>query len=413
MDRAAKGAAALESKDYSAAVTHYTEALTINPQAVDYYVKRSTAYTRISPPNFDSALGDAEVALTLASKRGKRELIVQAQLRRAIALFSLERYGDAKACFEWVKEMNKDEKSLQIWGMKTDNKLKALPEDDAKAQSSVQRYPDIKVPEQKEETKASKQPPPEPGRGTSNGAVQAPKAEGVQTPANKIRHEWYQTEDTVVVSLFVKGVPKDKTTIDIRDTSLAVSFPLPTGSDYDFSLDPFCAKVDAAASTAKILSTKIELVLKKASGGEKWPSLESDAPAAAEDNNKNDDGATETKRATLADCQANTGPSYPTSSKTGPKNWDKVANDLTKKPKKADKDGEEGGDGGLAEEFEEGDPVNGFFKQLYSNADPDTRRAMMKSYQESNGTTLSTNWSEVGKGKVETQAPDGMEAKPW
>lgn len=98
MDQAAQGAAALNSKDFTAAVTHYTDALAVNSQAVDYYIKRSTAYTRISPPDHTTALSDAEIALTLASHRGKRELIIQAQLRRAIALFSLERYGDAKAC---------------------------------------------------------------------------------------------------------------------------------------------------------------------------------------------------------------------------------------------------------------------------------------------------------------------------
>ena len=38
---------------------------------------------------------------------------------------------------------------------------------------------------------------------------------------------------------------------------------------------------------------------------------------------------------------------------------------------------------------------------------------MMKSYTESNGTSLSTNWEEVSKGKVETLPPDGMEAKAW
>jgi suppressor of G2 allele of SKP1 len=57
--------------------------------------------------------------------------------------------------------------------------------------------------------------------------------------------------------------------------------------------------------------------------------------------------------------------------------------------------------------------MNNFFKKLYKNADPDTKRAMMKSYQESNGTALSTDWSDVSKGPVETKPPEGLEAKKW
>jgi hypothetical protein len=34
---------------------------------------------------------------------------------------------------------------------------------------------------------------------------------------------------------------------------------------------------------------------------------------------------------------------------------------------------------------------------LYADATEDQRRAMIKSYQESNGTSLSTNWEEVSK----------------
>ncbi|KAL8805768.1 MAG: hypothetical protein Q9223_003833 [Gallowayella weberi] len=417
MDQAAKGATALQSQDYPAAVTHYTEAIAINSQAVDYYIKRSTAYSRISPPDFAAALTDAEVALTLASKRGKQELIIQAQLRRGISLFSLERYGDAKACFDWIKEMNKDEKSSGIWAMKAANKLKGLADDDEKVKTTVQRYPNVQVPVQKEVKKTAPLQPAQAVEDTSNASAQVPKFKGVQTPPNKIRHEWYQTDDTVVVSLFAKGVPKDETTIDIRNTSIAISFPLPTGSDYGFSLDPLRGKVDAAASTAKILSTKVELVLKKATVGEKWATLESDVPVATEGQEADSNSSAGlVKRAILGDRPSNAGLSYPTSSKSGPKNWDILADELTKifpDDKFPKKGGDEGGHSGLDEEFEGGDPVNGFFRQLYSRADPDTKRAMMKSYQESNGTALSTNWSEVGKGKVETQPPDGMEAKPW
>lgn len=87
--------------------------------------------------------------------------------------------------------------------------------------------------------------------------------------------------------------------------------------------------------------------------------------------------------------------SYPTSSKKGAVNWDKVA----------DSDDED-------EESKGGD-VNSFFQTLYKNADDDTRRAMMKSYIESNGTSLSTNWAEAKEKTFTTQPPDGAEAKKW
>lgn len=89
-----------------------------------------------------------------------------------------------------------------------------------------------------------------------------------------------------------------------------------------------------------------------------------------------------------------TAPTYPTSSKLGPKDWDKFGED----------DDEEDGDA---------KDVEHFFKQLYKDSTPEQQRAMMKSYIESNGTSLSTDWNEVSKGKVETNPPDGVEAKKW
>jgi suppressor of G2 allele of SKP1 len=61
----------------------------------------------------------------------------------------------------------------------------------------------------------------------------------------------------------------------------------------------------------------------------------------------------------------------------------------------------------------EGDETSHFFKQLYSGATPEQQRAMMKSYQESGGTVLSTDWSNVGNKTVVPEPPEGMEAKKY
>ena len=450
--QAALGTSALNSKDFASAIKHYTSALSEAPTSPDYYIKRSTAYQRSSPPEHEHALRDAEAAVYYAHKRGKRELIATAQIRRGIALFGLKRWRDAKKCFEWVKQRNAKEQGLAMWEMKVENELEKAGDDDNKGvEATVLEIPDIQS--VREEGKRESATVNEGGETrTADGSETnlAGKTGGVQTPADKIRHEWYQTSENVVVTLFVKGVPKDQTTIDIREQSVSsvacprwidfsidrpsqvsISFPMPNGSTYDFSLDPLFTAIDNKNSTSTIVSSKIELILKKSRPGQKWTSLESTQPIPA---NQDSPPSSETPTANpnsaplLAPAPAppaakpkETAPSYPTSSRSGPKNWDKLATDLIKQSKKQEKppttksskEDDDYNDDDDDYEDDEVDPAHGFFKKLYANADPDTRRAMMKSYQESNGTALSTNWAEVGKGKVETSPPEGMEARRW
>eukprot|EP00882_Tetradesmus_deserticola_P025932 GHRQ01028522.1.p1 GENE.GHRQ01028522.1~~GHRQ01028522.1.p1 ORF type:complete len:128 (+),score=60.64 GHRQ01028522.1:335-718(+) len=64
-------------------------------------------------------------------------------------------------------------------------------------------------------------------------------------------------------------------------------------------------------------------------------------------------------------------------------------------------------------ELDDADPLGGFFKKIFSQGDEDTRRAMMKSFVESNGTVLSTNWKDIGAKKTECTPPEGMELHKW
>lgn len=384
MDYARKGDAALSASNYEEAIKYFTDAIAANSTAVRYYINRSTAYQRSG--KYTEALSDADIAVVLAHKRATRELIKDAQFRRALALFFLEKYGDAEFVLDIVKKLDEKEKMLPIWNIKIAAKLKDLPEDDEKRNVTVLNIPHVEVPS----PVASK---PAKTEDKKAAAPEAPKPV-IPTPANKIKHDFFQTADTVTVSILAKGAPKDATVVEIEKDTLSISFPITgSSSQYSFSADPLFASIDPAQSSHRVTPNKVEITLKKAQPGVKWHNLEGDRVVEAQ--------AGETKTSIPSHVLTGkttheSGPVYPTSSKSGTKNWDKVAaEDLD------DKDDIEG------------DETSAFFKRLYKDATPEQQKAMMKSYQESGGTVLSTDWSNVGSKTVVPEPPDGMEAKKY
>ncbi|XVF53512.1 hypothetical protein PTKIN_Ptkin05aG0105100 [Pterospermum kingtungense] len=176
------------------------------------------------------------------------------------------------------------------------------------------------------------------------------------------RHEFFQKPEEVVVTIFAKGILRECVTVDYGEQIII----------------PDKCRCD-------VLSTKIEIRLAKADPI-LWASLEFSREVAVP------------PRVNASSITANQRPVYP-SSKPKRVDWDK----LEAQVKEEEKDEKLDGDAAL----------NKFFRDIYADADEDTRRAMQKSFVESNGTVLSTNWKEVGAKKVEGSPPDGMEMKKW
>lgn len=197
-----------------------------------------------------------------------------------------------------------------------------------------------------------------------------------QPSKEKQRYDWYQTERFVVLTIMIKGCKKEDVDIVYNQHSLSATIKLKSGSDYSLELD-LAHPVVPSQCTTKILSTKVECKLKKEEGI-RWNKLEGDDSLAAASGNPSDSGSDVNK--------------YPTSSHYT-RNWDKIA-------KEAEKDDKDEG-------------VNDLFQKLYADGSDEVKKAMNKSFVESGGTVLSTNWSKISQKKTEMKPPDGMEWKKY
>ncbi|PIA18325.1 SGS-domain-containing protein, partial [Coemansia reversa NRRL 1564] len=189
----------------------------------------------------------------------------------------------------------------------------------------------------------------------------------------QVRHEWYQTDNDVILEVFIKRVQKDAATVEFEKSSVSLSIKMASGSDNNYEFEPLLHSIVPEESSFEVLSTKIEIRMKKASPGQRWEHLEMP-----------DDQQAKNKAAGHGISRKGV-------------SWDSIAADAERETKL--KPSEQN--------------VNELFQSIYKDADEDTRRAMMKSYVESNGTSLSTDWKSVGKGPVETLPPVDAVAKPY
>lgn len=333
----------LLNDEFEKAIKLFSRAIELNNNAVasfayNCFIGRAQAHLKLK--NFDEVLNDAQQALDL-DKNDSR-----AYHKKGLALFNLKEYEKSLAALEEGENLA-DTPSKKGLFTEWINKSKAhIP---VKAEVSKE------VVEVQEEVKPIAIPPP------------------------VIKHEWYQSESQVTVSILAKHITSNDVTIDSKENTLCIQSNNPESLKIDFFFN-LEHQIQPENTQIKFMTNKIEIKLKKCEPIQ-WKKL----------------NITSSELASRLKIQEKK-PEYPTSSKK-PKNWDKIAADIAAEEK---------------DEKLEGDAaLNKLFRDVYANGTDETRKAMNKSFVESGGTTLSTNWGDVGAKKLDVKPPDGMEWKTW
>jgi suppressor of G2 allele of SKP1 len=194
----------------------------------------------------------------------------------------------------------------------------------------------------------------------------------------KVIYNWIQTPSTITVDITsnhnlnsydIKINKKSIEFIDKKEGALKKTINLTNG-------------IVPEKSNYKITSSmKCKLELQKEVENFNWVNLEVNKDDNSVNNPKDKSGY------------------YPSSSKVQ-KDWSQLDKEIDEQEKEdASKDGNEG--------------MWRLFRDIYAKGNEETRRAMIKSFQTSGGTVLSTNWNEVKdkdyEGKDRPEAPKGQE----
>lgn len=128
-------------------------------------------------------------------------------------------------CLNWCNKINEKEKGLTIWLAKVKNDYDIAGGEDAECnQVTVKEVPD-KV-ENVGVVEEVKEKPKDKGKGKGKEkevahVAEVPVQKPTQTPREKIRHDWYQSSNTVTIDLLASGVPKDEVEVKFEERSVS------------------------------------------------------------------------------------------------------------------------------------------------------------------------------------------------
>jgi tetratricopeptide (TPR) repeat protein len=409
-------------ENYTEAIDAYAAAVSVvRDFEADLHIRslshRSAAFYHLG--RYEESLEDATAALTLLSQApsglrpGEGELCHK---RHGLAAFKLERYTDAKEALQQAAQLaslnNRSNESYLEWIRQCDEQLSPSKRPKVETEKSLSASVSGKATASVSAVAAV--PAAIPSAPTSTPAIPTPTlpvADRAKRPTMP-KYQYYQNDKIMTIAILESNVKQSDLHVVFQSKRLTVILTK-GGVDFTVIAGYLYSKIDTEKSKVTIKDEKVLLKLRKVEEHE-WHELfgkPDDDEEKSSERGSSAKKAPATQPATAALAAATQNPvSTPTSAdmdttKTRPyashRDWDAIEKDLEKQEKQEKPEGDEA--------------LNALFKQIYSNADEATRRAMVKSYQTSGGTVLSTNWDEVGKKDYEKErtAPKGMEWKNW
>nr|AEB61280.1 suppressor of g2 allele of SKP1-like protein [Equus caballus] len=210
---------ALIDEDPQAALEELTKALEQKPDDAQYYCQR--AYCHILLGNYCDAVADGKKSLELNPSNST------AMLRKGICEYHEKNYAAALETFTEGQKLDNADADFIVW-------IKRCQEAQNGSQSEV--------------------------------------SASQRTYQSKIKYDWYQTESQVIITLMIKNVQKNDVNVEFSEKELSASVKLPSGEDYNLKLR-LLHPVIPEQSTFKVLSTKIEIKMKKPEAI-RWEKLE-------------------------------------------------------------------------------------------------------------------------------------------